>query len=46
LVALCLTSLVGLLWVLQHACRGTVVKCIAMHLDLPLHGIDGGVVVS
>ncbi len=40
LTASCLTSLIGLLWVLWHACRGLVAKCIAQHLDLPLHGID------
>ncbi len=40
LAALCLTSLAGLLWVLKHACRGLVAKCVAEHLDLPLYGID------
>ncbi len=40
LAASCSTSLIGLLWVLCHACRGLVAKCIAQHLDLPLHGID------
>jgi hypothetical protein len=45
LVASCSTTLVGLLWVLKHACRGLVAKCVAEHLDFPLHGIDGGVVV-
>ena len=43
---LCSTILVVLLWVLKHACRGLVAKCIVEHLDLPLHGIDGGVVVA
>jgi hypothetical protein len=33
LAASCLTSLVGLLWVLKHACRGLVSKCVAEHLD-------------
>ncbi len=46
LATMCLTTLVGLLWVLKHACRGLVAKCIVEHLDLPLHGIDGGVVVA
>ncbi len=46
LAALCLMSLIGLLWVLWHASRGLVAKCVAKHLDLPLHGIDGGVVVA
>jgi hypothetical protein len=46
LVALWSKFLVGLLWVLRHACRGLVTKYIAEHLDLPLHGIDGGVVVA
>ncbi len=46
LAASCLMSLVGLMWVLKHACRGMVTKCIADHLDLPLHGIDGGVAVA
>jgi hypothetical protein len=46
LAASCSTTLVGLLWVLKHACRGLVANCIAEHLDLPLHGIDGGVVVA
>jgi hypothetical protein len=45
LTTLCLTSQVGLLWISWHACRGLVAKCIAKHLDLPLHGIDGGVAV-
>ncbi len=40
LATLCSTSLISLLWVLWHACRGLVAKCIAQHLDLPLHGID------
>ncbi len=40
LAALCSMSLIGLLWVLWHACRGLVAKCVAKHLDLPLHGID------
>jgi hypothetical protein len=34
-----------LLWVLEHASRGLVANCIAEHLNLPLHCIDGGVVV-
>ncbi len=45
LAASCLTLLVGLLWVLKHACRGLGAKCVAEHLDLLLHGIDGGIVV-
>ncbi len=40
LAASCWMSLIGLLWVLWHACRGLVAKCNAKHLDLPLHGID------
>jgi hypothetical protein len=44
--ALCLTILVVLLWILKHAGRGLVANCIAEHLDLPLHSIDGGVVVA
>ncbi len=46
LAASSLTSLVGLLWVLKHACRELVAKCVAEHLDLPLHGINGGIVVA
>ncbi len=46
LAALYSMSLVGLLWVLKHACRGLVAKCIAEHLDLSLHGIDGGVLLA
>ncbi len=41
-----LTTLIGLLWVLWHAGRGLVAKCIVEHLDLCLHGIDGGIVVA
>jgi hypothetical protein len=46
MATVCSTTLAGLLWVLNHACRGLVANCIAEHLDLPLHGIDGGVVVA
>ncbi len=46
LAALCLMPLVSLLWVLKHACRRLVANCIAEHLELPLHGIDGGIVVT
>jgi hypothetical protein len=35
-----------LLWVLEHAGRGLVANDAAEHLNLPLHGIDGGVVVA
>ncbi len=42
----CSTLLVDLLWVFKHACRGLVAKCVAEHLDLPLHGIDEGIVVA
>jgi hypothetical protein len=44
--AACSTSLVMLLlWKLEHARRGLVANYIAEHLILPLHHIDGGVVV-
>ena len=46
LAARSLTILVVLLWVLEHASRGLVANSIAEHLDLPLHSIDGGVVVA
>ncbi len=45
LAASCSMSLVGMLWVLWHACRGLVTKFVAKRLDFPLHGIDGGVLV-
>ncbi len=35
-----------LLWVLKHARRVLVADGIADHLNLPLHSIDGGVVVA
>jgi hypothetical protein len=41
----CSMTLVVLLWVLKHACRGLVAGFVAEHLDLPLHSIDGCVVV-
>ncbi len=46
LAAARLTILVVLLWVLKHAGRRLVANSIAEHLDLPLHRIDGGVVVA
>ncbi len=46
LAAFCLITLVGLLWVLKHACRGLVANSVAEHLDLPLYSIDEGVVVA
>jgi hypothetical protein len=35
-----------LLWVLKHPGRGLVANGVAEHLDLPLHSIDGGIVVA
>ena len=35
-----------LLWVLEHASTGLVANGIAEHLILPLHLIDGGIVVA
>jgi hypothetical protein len=35
-----------LLWVLEHASRGLVADGIAEHLNLPLHYIDGGIVLA
>ncbi len=42
----CSAILVVLLRVLKHAGRGLVANGVAGNLDLPLHRIDGGIVVA
>ncbi len=44
--ATCTMICAVLLWVLMHASRGLVANGVAEHLALPLHSIDGGIVIA